>query len=216
MSLAHNGVLFLDEFPEFAKNVLEALRQPLEDGFVNIVRVAGSVSFPASFMLVAAMNPCPCGYLGHPVKKCKCPRRVVEAYRARISGPLMDRIDMHVEMPFVPYEELTGKEAPENSRAIRERCLRARSLQLERYKKVKLRRNAQLNSAAAQKYCPLTKEAESALKFAVTKMALSARTYTRILRVARTIADLANTEKIEERHILEALQFKGFKEDAPG
>ena len=216
VSLAHNGVLFMDEFPEFAKNVLEALRQPLEDGFVNIVRVAGSVTFPASFMLVAAMNPCPCGYLGHPVKKCKCPRRAVESYRARVSGPLMDRIDMHVEMPFVPYEELTAKEAPESSKAIRERCMRARCIQLERYKKTRLRNNAQLNSAAAQKYCPLTKEAESALKFAVTKLALSARTYTRILRVARTIADLGNLEKIEERQILEALQFKGFKEEGPG
>jgi len=216
VSLAHNGVLFLDEFPEFAKNVLEALRQPLEDGFVNIVRVAGSVTFPASFMLVAAMNPCPCGYLGHPVKKCKCPRRLVESYRARVSGPLMDRIDMHVEMPFVPYEELTAKETPEDSKTIRGRCLRARRAQTERYKSTRFRSNAQLNSSAAQRFCPLEKEAENALKYAVTKMSLSARTYTRILRVARTIADLGNREKIEERHILEALQFKGFREDSPG
>ena len=167
-------------------------------------------------MLIAAMNPCPCGYYNHPTIACTCPPGAVHRYLNKVSGPLMDRIDMHVEMPFVPYEELTGKEAPESSKTIRARCLRARSVQIERYKKTKLRNNAQLNSAAAQKYCPLTKEAESALKFAVTKMALSARTYTRILRVARTIADLANTEKIEERHILEALQFKGFKEDAPG
>lgn len=212
VSLAHNGVLFLDELPEFARPALEALRQPLEDGFVCITRVSGTVRFPASFMLAAAMNPCPCGYLGHPRKKCVCPSRVVENYRSRISGPLLDRIDMHVEMPFVDYDELTSETAPESSEKIRARCLRARMIQWERYKKTPWHSNSQISSAAARRFCPMTEGAEKLLRTAVTKLALSARTYTRILRVARTIADLEGREKLEEKHLLEALQFKGFRE----
>ena len=212
VSLAHNGVLFLDELPEFSRPALEALRQPLEDGFVSITRVSGTVRFPASFMLVAAMNPCPCGYLGHPRKKCVCPSRVVENYRSRISGPLLDRIDMHVEMPFVDYDELTSEAAPESSEKIRERCLRARMIQWERYKKTPWHSNSQISSAGARRFCPMTAAAEALLRKAVTKLALSARTYTRIMRVARTIADLEGRERLEEKHLLEALQFKGFRE----
>ena len=210
VSLAHNGVLFLDELPEFSKNALEALRQPLEDGIVQITRAQGSARYPARFMLIAAMNPCPCGYLGHPVKRCKCGARAVEDYRARLSGPLMDRVDMRVEMPFVPYEELRGKDLPEDSATVRARCLAARKLQEERFKKSGCRSNSQMNGALLQKYCPMSAGAEVRLKEVITKLALSARTYTRILRVARTIADLAGREKIEEPHILEALQFRGF------
>ena len=210
VSLAHNGVLFLDELPEFSKNALEALRQPLEDGIVQITRAQGSARYPARFMLIAAMNPCPCGYLGHPVKRCKCAARAVEDYRARLSGPLMDRVDMRVEMPFVPYEELRGKESPEDSATVRARCLAARARQEERFRKSGCRSNSQMNGALLQKFCPMSAGAEERLKEVITKLALSARTYTRILRVARTIADLAQREKIEEPHILEALQFRGF------
>ena len=192
---------------------IEARRHDtLEDGFVCITRVSGTVRFPASFMLAAAMNPCPCGYLGHPRKKCVCPSRVVENYRSRISGPLLDRIDMHVEMPFVDYDELTSETAPESSEKIRARCLRARMIQWERYKKTPWHSNSQISSAAARRFCPMTEGAEKLLRAAVTKLALSARTYTRILRVARTIADLEGREKLEEKHLLEALQFKGFRE----
>ena len=212
VSLAHNGVLFLDELPEFSRPALEALRQPLEDGFVNITRVSGSVRFPASFMLVAAMNPCPCGYYGHPRKKCVCPARLIRSYRAKVSGPLLDRIDMHVEMPFVDYDEMTSRELPENSEKIRERCLRARAVQWERYKNTPWHSNSQIGGGAVQRFCPLTEGAEKLLRAAVTKMALSGRAYTRILRVARTIADLSGKERLEEEHILEALQFKGFHE----
>ena len=213
VSLSHNGVLFLDELPEFSHPALEALRQPLEDGFVNITRVSGTVRFPASFMLVAAMNPCPCGFLGHPKKKCVCPSRLIKNYRAKISGPLLDRIDMHVEMPFVDYDEMTSRELPECSEKIRERCLKARMIQWERYKKHSWHSNSQISANAAQIFCPLTKEAEKLLRSAVMKLSLSGRAYTRILRVARTIADLAGNEKLEAEHILEALQFKGFREE---
>ena len=210
VSLAHNGVLFLDEFPEFSKAALEALRQPMEDGFVTITRVQGSFRYPASFMLIAAMNPCPCGFLGHPHKECVCSRRQIENYRSKISGPLLDRIDMHAEMPSLDYEELTSAAQPENSATIRKRCEIARRIQWERYRKTPWRDNGQINSAGARKFCPLSQKADLLLKKAVTKLFLSARSYTRILRVARTIADLECKEIIEEKEILEALQFKGF------
>lgn len=208
VSLANNGVLFLDELPEFARDTLEVLRQPLEDGKITVSRVHGSASYPCHFMLVAAMNPCKCGYLGHPTHECTCSPSAVERYRQRISGPLLDRIDLHVEAYPVEYDDLTSESGGEPSAAIRARVTKARQLQQQRYAKEGVTCNAQLPSAALRRYCQLAPAAEKMLRGAFEKMGYSARAYDRILRVARTIADLDGSETIGTAHLSEALQYR--------
>ncbi len=209
VSLAHNGVLFLDELPEFNRKVLEVLRQPLEDGTVTISRAAISVTFPARFMLVAAMNPCPCGYFGDPHHNCTCTPAMIQRYVSKISGPLLDRIDIHIEVPAIPYRELASKTSGESSRDIRERVKLARERQLHRYKDLKrIYCNAQLDSKLIRKYCTLDEVGENLLEQAIEKFGLSARAYDRILKVARTIADLAGEENIKPEHVAEAIQYR--------
>jgi magnesium chelatase family protein len=209
ISLAHNGVLFLDELPEFQRSVLEVLRQPLEDRKVNISRAKFSVDYPASFMLLASMNPCPCGYYNHPDKDCVCAPGVVQRYLSKISGPLLDRIDLHVEVTPVPFDELADKEMGENSASIRKRVIDARKIQEERYKdNTELHSNAQIGSKQLRKYCELDETSQQLLKVAMQKLDLSARAYDRILKVARTIADLDKAENIQQNHIAEAIQFR--------
>ncbi len=186
VSLAHNGVLFLDELPEFARDTLEVLRQPLEDGKVTVSRVHGTASYPCRFMLVAAMNPCKCGYLGHPTRECTCTPSAVDAYRRRISGPLLDRIDLHVEALPVEYDDLASEQGGESSADVRARVMAARALQRERYKALPgVRCNAQLPSSALRRYCRMTPAAEKILRGAFERLGYSARAYDRILRVAR-------------------------------
>ena len=208
ISLAHNGVLFLDELPEFQRHTLEALRQPLEDGVVNITRVAGSLSFSCSIMLVAAMNPCPCGYYGHPGHKCTCSQTAVSKYLGKISGPMLDRLDLHIEVPPVNFEELSSDEKSETSDNIRERVNVARKLQQKRYEGTGITCNARLTSKLLRKFCPLTDSANEALKLAFERLNMSARAYDRILKVARTIADLDGVEIIDTKHILQAIQLR--------
>ncbi|MDR2503208.1 MAG: YifB family Mg chelatase-like AAA ATPase [Deltaproteobacteria bacterium] len=205
ISLAHCGVLFLDELPEFQKSVLEVLRQPLEEGKITIARAAMSVSYPAGFMLVAAMNPCPCGYYGDISRRCACPPQDVRRYRAKLSGPLLDRLDLHVEVPAVPYADLRLQKAGTSSSSMRTRVIRARRLQQKRYAGTACRNNAALNGDMLERHCAL-KEAESAfLGHAVQKLGLSARSYTRILRLARTISDMEEGGEITVRHLAEAI-----------
>ena len=209
ISLAHNGVLFLDELPEFKRNVLEVLRQPMEDRVVTIARAKQTIEFPASFMLVAAMNPCPCGYYNHPTQECTCQPGTVEKYLNRISGPLLDRIDLHIEVVPVPFEELSKKSMGEKSSAVRERVTRARQIQTERFADVPgIHSNSQMNSKMIQKYCELNDECTNLLKGAMEKLSLSARAHDRILKVARTIADLDNSQHIKEEHLAEAIQYR--------
>ena len=212
ISLSHNGVLFLDELPEFSTQAMEVLRQPIEDGIVTITRVSGKVTFPANFMLVCAMNPCKCGYYGHPTKKCTCSPQEIRRYLSRISGPLLDRIDIQVEMPSLSYEEIASPKketASETSAVLRERVNRARSFAAKRYAEEKnLYCNANLSSKQIRKYCKTDAAAEDILKKAFDRLGLSARGYDRILRVARTIADLAESEEIKANHIAEAIQFR--------
>lgn len=209
ISLAHNGVLFLDELPEFKRNVLEVLRQPMEDRVVTIARAKQTIEFPASFMLVAAMNPCPCGYYNHPTQECTCQPGAVEKYLNRISGPLLDRIDLHIEVVPVPFEELSKKSAGEKSSSVRARVTRARQIQTERFADVPgIHSNSQMNSKMIQKYCSLNEECSNLLKGAMDKLNLSARAYDRILKVARTIADLDNSQYIKEEHLAEAIQYR--------
>ena len=209
ISLAHNGVLFLDELPEFKRNVLEVLRQPMEDRVVTIARAKQTIEFPASFMLVAAMNPCPCGYYNHPTQECTCQPGAVEKYLNRISGPLLDRIDLHIEVVPVPFEELSKKSMGEKSSAVRERVTRARQIQTERFADVPgIHSNSQMNSKMIQKYCELNDECTNLLKGAMEKLSLSARAHDRILKVARTIADLDNSQHIKEEHLAEAIQYR--------
>ncbi len=211
ISLSHNGVLFLDELPEFSTQAMEVLRQPLEDGQVTITRVGGKVTFPANFMLICAMNPCKCGYYGHPTKKCTCTPNDIRRYLSRISGPLLDRIDIQVEMPSLSYSEIAGNtsEEAESSAVIRERVNKARNFALKRYENEKgLYCNATLSSVQIRKYCKTDKAAADILKKAFDRLGLSARGYDRILRVARTIADLAGSENILASHIAEAIQFR--------
>lgn len=209
VSLAHRGVLFLDELPEYGKNTLEALRQPLEDGLVTVSRVAGSVIYPAACMLVAAMNPCPCGYLGDPGHECTCRPEQVARYRHKLSGPLLDRIDLHVEAPAVSYAELRNDNAPTapqwTSHGMRQRILAARMRQDKRYARLPIHYNAELSGASLDKFCSLTETCHNLMKAAMSRLSLSARAYTRILRVARTIADLADAEEISEAHLAEAI-----------
>lgn len=208
VSLAHNGVLFLDEFPEFKRNVLDALRQPLEDGDVTVSRVTHAVSFPARFMLVAAMNPCPCGYWGDTRRSCTCSGTQIRRYRSRISGPLVDRIDIHIEVPPVTIRELSLDREEETSETIRKRVARARRAQGERFKGKTMYANGQMTARMIKKYCPLEDAGRNLLERAVEKFGLSPRAYHRILRVARTIADLEGEEHIGHPHIAEAIQYR--------
>ncbi len=208
ISLAHNGVLFLDELPEFKRTVLEVMRQPLEDRKINISRARFSVDYPASFMLIASMNPCPCGYYNHPEKDCVCSSGVVQKYLNRISGPLLDRIDIHIEVIPVPFEELTRKKSAETSAQIRERVIRGREIQQQRFEKSSIYCNAQMDTKTLHKYCTLNDECSAILKQAMEKLGLSARAYDRIIKVSRTIADLDCSENIEAHHISEAIQYR--------
>ncbi len=218
ISLSHQGVLFLDELPEFNRNCLEALRQPLEDGFISVSRVAKSMIFPASFMLVAAMNPCPCGYYTDPKRSCSCGTNKIANYLGKISGPLLDRIDIHLEVPSIKYKELTDTKDAEASKVIKERVEKARGIQRERFsaeggsasggKAEGIFNNAQMNTQLVKKYCTLEDEAKELLKMAMTELGLSARAYDKILRVSRTIADLAESETILAGHIAEAIQYR--------
>ncbi len=208
VSLAHNGVLFLDELPEFKKNVLEALRQPIEDGEVTISRAQIAITFPARFMLIAAMNPCPCGYFGDPKHHCTCSRQVVQKYWSKISGPLLDRIDIHIEVPSIEWRDLTGVTDGESSFDIRSRINKAREIQLTRFKTTGVYSNGQMKSALIKKHCALDKPSFAFLEKAVEKLGLSARAYHRILRIARTAADLAGQEAIGPAHVAEAVQYR--------
>jgi len=209
ISLSHHGVLFLDELPEFARNVLEVLRQPLEDSHVTISRSKMSIDYPANFMLVCAMNPCPCGYYTDPSKECTCTPMQIQKYMAKISGPLLDRIDLHIEVPAVKYKELASKNAGERSEQIRERVIRAREIQMKRFSGRKgMFSNADMQSKDIQQYCKLDSAGEELLKTAITKLGLSARAFDRILKVARTIADLASSESIRPEHVSEAIQYR--------
>ncbi|MBT5698954.1 MAG: YifB family Mg chelatase-like AAA ATPase [Flavobacteriales bacterium] len=209
ISLSHNGVLFLDELPEFKRTVLEVMRQPLEDRVVTISRAKSTVDYPASFMLVSSMNPCPCGYYNHPEKDCLCPPGMVQKYLNKISGPLLDRIDLHVEVTPVSFSELSSKEKGESSKDIREKVILSREIQEKRFSASdKTYSNSHMNSKHIQKFCILDSESSDMLKTAMEKLDLSARAYDRILKVSRTIADLAASENIESQHIAEAIQYR--------
>jgi magnesium chelatase family protein len=208
VSLAHNGVLFLDELPEFRKNVLEVLRQPLEDLRITIARVMGTVTFPASLMLVAAMNPCPCGFYTDTQHECTCSPIMIQRYRSRISGPLLDRIDIHIEVPAVRYRDLVDRSQGESSSAIRERVNRARGLQLGRFRGGALYCNAQMGARELHAWCEVDSAGERLLELAVNRLGLSARAYTRILKVARTVADLDGGGPIQAHHLSEAIQYR--------
>jgi magnesium chelatase family protein len=210
VSLAHGGVLFLDELPEFRKNVLEVLRQPMEDGVVTIARAAMSLSYPARFMLAAAMNPCPCGWFGDPQRTCACRPLVVQRYLARVSGPLLDRIDLHLEVPAVKYRALTGEQSSEPSEAIRERVDRARLVQRERFAhRPGIYANAHMAPRDIRAHCRVSDGADALLKTAITRLGLSARAYHRILKIARTVADLAGAAALGPGHVSEAIQYRG-------
>lgn len=214
ISLAHNGVLFLDELPEFKRTVLEVMRQPMEDRIVTISRAKMTVDFPANFMMVAAMNPCPCGYYNHPDKECTCKPGMVQQYLNRISGPLMDRIDLHVEVVPVAYKDLSAKSSGEPSSVVRERVIKARKIQEERYAAFPtIHANAQMNTQLIQKYCDLDDACRNILKNAMNRLGLSARAYDRILKVSRTIADLDGSENIQTGHLAEAINYRSLDRD---
>lgn len=208
ISLAHQGVLFLDELPEFHRDSLEALRQPLEDGYMRVSRITKSLLFPASFMLVAAMNPCPCGYYTEPKKSCRCNPNKISQYIGKISGPLMDRIDIHIEVPAARYQDLTSNIPAESSAQIKERVEKAREIQRERFKEKSILCNAQMSHKQVRKFCELGKEESELLKMAMTELNFSARAYDKILKVSRTIADLAGCENIKTEHLSEAIQYR--------
>ncbi|HSW36061.1 MAG TPA: YifB family Mg chelatase-like AAA ATPase [Candidatus Limnocylindrales bacterium] len=208
VSLAHLGVLFFDELPEYNREVLEALRQPLEDRMVTITRVAAAITYPADFMFIASMNPCPCGNYGDPRRECRCSPTQVHRYRSRLSGPLLDRLDIQVEVPGIKFEQLQQQEPEECSSEIRKRVERARAMQWKRYKKLKVNVNAQLRARHFEKYCPLTQEARQLLHQAFQNLNLSMRAHDRIIKVARTIADIEKSEMIEALHIAEAVQYR--------
>ena len=211
ISLAHNGVLFLDELPEFKRSALEVLRQPLEDGQVSISRSAGKITLPCNVMLIAAMNPCPCGYTGDPSRECRCTVPQIQRYRSKISGPLLDRIDLHIEAPSLRIEELRNAAPGESSEVMRSRCEAARAVQSGRFQESELasdRCNARMSHSQIRKHCTINKEQGDLLQQAMEQLSLSARAYDRILKAARTIADLAGTERIETPHLLEAIQYR--------
>jgi len=208
ISLSHRGVLFLDELPEFGHSLLEVLRQPLEDKLITISRAQGSVTFPANFMLVGAMNPCPCGYYGDPFRQCTCPLSLVSRYQRRISGPFIDRVDIFVEVPHVDYEKLADDRLGEKSDKVQGRVKAARSLQRERFKGTKLTCNAEMSPTEVREFCQAEESAQSLLKAAMKQLYLSARAFHRILKLARTIADLENTDIIKAHHVAEAIQYR--------
>ncbi len=208
ISLAHNGILFLDELLEFSRSSLETLRQPLEEGKITISRVKGSLTYPCSIMLIAAMNPCPCGYYGHPTKACTCSAGTISRYLRKISGPLLDRMDLHIEVPPVDFESLSSKIEPESSSEIRKRVNKAREIQIERYKNSSVKCNAHLPSHLVSEACSATDEAKKMLKIAFDSMKLSARGYDKILKIARTIADLDGSKEVAAAHIAEAIQYR--------
>ncbi len=216
ISLAHNGVLFLDELPEYKRTVLEVLRQPLEDRTVSISRAKFSIEYPAGFMLIAAMNPCPCGYLNHPEKGCSCGPGMVDRYLNKISGPLLDRIDMHIEVQPVKYDELTGTMPQEDSRSIRGRVETASSIQKKRYKSSMAHNNAQMSRSEIESHCVLDESSRALLKQAMVHLGLSARAYDRILKVARTIADLEGSSNIQTPHVAEAIQYRSLDKSRLG
>lgn len=208
VTLSHNGVLFLDELPEFSKSALESLRQPLEDGEVVITRVNASLRFPSRMILIASMNPCPCGYKNDSTRSCTCSEHEIRRYTKKISGPLLDRIDIHIQVPRVPYKDFVNSMKAESSEAIRQRVEKARAIQLERFKNYDIFCNAQMSHAMIKKYCKLTDKAQEMLKLVFEQLRLSARAYDRIVKVAQTIADLDNSNCIEDKHIAEAVQFR--------
>jgi len=213
ISLAHNGVLFLDELPEFKRNVLELLRQPIEDGKIRISRVQRSNVYPSRFMLIAAMNPCLCGFFTDPKKECHCTPYQIQRYLSKISGPLLDRIDIHLNVPRLNYNELSQRRKGDSSEIIRERVNRSRNLQEKRYKEESVLFNAHLEPKNIEKYCMLDKEGEELLKMAILELGISARAYDKILKVARTIADLDGKETIEAFHISEAISYRSLDRD---
>ncbi len=208
ISLAHNGVMFMDEFPEFDRRAKESLRQPLEDGRITITRTGGSVSYPSNLMVVAAMNPCPCGYYGHPSRQCTCTEAARKRYRDKVSGPILDRIDLHIEVEPVDYEKLSSRNKEETSAEIRKRVNKAREIQRKRFEGTDISCNAKMSPKVTKEFCVLTEEASNLLKLSFDKLGLSARAYDKILRIARTIADLEESEGIELSHIAEAIQFR--------
>ena len=208
VSLSHNGVLFLDELPEFRRNVLEVMRQPLEDGSVTISRAAATLDYPANFMLVAAMNPCPCGFFSDPNRECKCSPKQIQTYVSRISGPLLDRIDIQVEVPAVKYAELSAEVTGEQSTVVRERVEAARRIQHQRFADTTIHANANMESKQIREYCKIEAQAQELLRVAINQLGLSARAYDRILKVSRTIADLDESPSIEALHVSEAIQYR--------
>ena len=214
ISLATNGVLFLDELTEFQRTVLEVMRQPLEDRKITVSRARYSVDYPANFMLVASMNPCPCGYYNHPTKECSCTASSIHRYMSKISGPLLDRIDIHLEVVPVELEKITGKQDAESSDIIRQRVIAARNIQTNRFKNYPgIHCNAQMNPALIKKFCPLNNQCISLLKLAMQKFGLSARAYDRIIKLSRTIADLADSPEITPQHIAEAIQYRSLDKE---
>ena len=216
VSLAHNGVLFLDELPEFGHGVLEVLRQPLEDKHISIARARYAVDYPSNFTLVASMNPCPCGYYNHPTKECSCSPAAVHRYLGRVSGPLMDRIDLHVEVTPVSREEMSSDEVAESSASIRERVIRAREVQAKRFQGLGIYTNTMMSSSMLRKFCPLSPDARRLLDAAMERLQLSARAYDRIIKVARTIADLEGVEDIQPLHISEAIGYRSLDRESWG
>jgi magnesium chelatase family protein len=217
ISLAHNGVLFLDELPEFKRTVLEVMRQPMEERRVTISRAKVSIDFPASFMLIASMNPCPCGFFNHPEKECTCAPGIVQKYLNKISGPLLDRIDLHVEVTPVSFNDLSSQTSTESSIIIRERVLAARSIQAERFKNEEgMYANAQMNSRLLKEICHINSSGQQLLKSAMERLHLSARAYDRILKVSRTIADLSASRQIENEHLAEAIQYRSLDRETWG
>ena len=208
ISLSHNGVLFLDELPEFNKNTLEVMRQPLEDGIITISRVNSTLTYPCNFMFIASMNPCPCGYYGSSDKECTCNRNQITKYLSKISGPMLDRIDIHIEVNSIKYEKLKSEETIESSSEIRKWVNKARKLQQERYKEDNIFSNSELTPKLINKYCKLGTQEKNLLETAFNKMGFSARAYGRILKVSRTIADLDGSESINKKHIAEAIQYR--------